>query len=184
MKIGNWAEWAAAIFTGGAIFTALYQVRNERNVRLEEQKADTERKKRYQAEHVSAWYPREIEAPLTWAAVQNHATEPVFQVVVSVVGIQGAGPPQKSPIMDNYPYRAFLSCLPSGRYYIRIPHGGGGMMKRFGLEVAFSDAAGRHWIRYGTGALESLPVDAPTYYQVRRPIGWEYATTDTLPLNP
>lgn len=55
MKIGSWAEWAAAIFTGGAIFTALYQIRNERNVRLAEQKADTEIKKRYQAELGTTW---------------------------------------------------------------------------------------------------------------------------------
>jgi hypothetical protein len=48
-----------------------------------------------------------------------------------------------------------------------------GMSMRFGLELAFQDAAGRYWRRLGDGRLEELAVGPVDFYGLDRPVDWE-----------
>lgn len=70
-----------------------------------------------------------------------------------------------------------VSILPGGTHRVWIPGarwfgaGGGGLGVRSGAEVAFTDRAGKHWIRRATGRLEPLPEDPITYFESRRLYG-------------
>jgi hypothetical protein len=51
--------------------------------------------------------------------------------------------------------------------------GGGGMHKRFGIELAFKDAAGQLWVRQGDGTLKQVKKHPLDLYNISRPVGWE-----------
>lgn len=128
-----------------------------------------------QARSVSAWLddPHSIPAHATLA---NSSTEPVFQVVMSLVGIQGAGPPtDASEAPGNYEFRTCVGVLPPGEFHFDLPSAGHAMNIHLAIEVAFSDGAGVHWVRHGDGILSELPCSAPDYYSLPRPIHWVYA---------
>jgi hypothetical protein len=77
------------------------------------------------------------------------------------VFIQGAGP-RRGEDGVNSSYRRTLSILPPGRWRVEVPGGWAGMSRRPGVEVAFTDRAGIHWIRRATGALDEIqkaPID-------------------------
>lgn len=46
-----------------------------------------------------------------------------------------------------------------------------------GVEIAFTDAAGRHWVRRVTGELIESPVDALDRYGVSRPVDYTQLIT-------
>lgn len=60
--------------------------------------------------------------------------------------------------------------VPPGDTYRMIVTGGGAMGLRAGIEVAFTDAAGRHWARRIGGALEQLDQPAAEHYGLGRPL--------------
>lgn len=62
--------------------------------------------------------------------------------------------------------------VPPGRTTAYLPWGGGDMYKRPGVEIAFTDSAGRHWIRRGDGKLESSKKDAIDHYGLPMPGVW------------
>jgi len=43
---------------------------------------------------------------------------------------------------------------------------------RFGVEVGFTDSAGRHWIRRSSGALEQIKQAPENQYGISQPINW------------
>jgi hypothetical protein len=45
-----------------------------------------------------------------------------------------------------------------------------GMYSRLGVEVAFTDRAGAHWVRRADGRLEQLPRGAFDYFELPRPL--------------
>lgn len=91
-----------AIGTVGALFAALHQIRKNKAQHDQERAERIESKTRAQADNVAAWFgdgvlpghdmgsmgsyvPKE-------AVVRNGSLLPVYNVIVSVVGVQGAGP--------------------------------------------------------------------------------------------
>lgn len=107
----------------------------------------------------------------------NSSPEPVYRLVIGIVFIQGAGPKTIEDRLDlrdksDEKYQAVpittASILPPGTHRIWI-HGTGWsaiLSGRGGAEVAFTDRAGRHWIRRATGELEELPED-PIYHYLK-----------------
>jgi hypothetical protein len=107
----------------------------------------------------------------------NSSPEPVYRLVIGIVFIQGAGPKTIEDRLDlrdksDEKYQAVpittASILPPGTHRIWI-HGTGWsaiLSGRGGAEVAFTDRAGRHWIRRVTGELEELPED-PIYHYLK-----------------
>jgi hypothetical protein len=131
-------------------------------------KKSRDREKRSQAESISAWI-KEGGVSKANIAILNNSNEPIFKAVISLVTYQGAGPQSGK----NNSYQTLVGIVPPGMLTKTIPHGGAGMMMRFGLEIAFTDKAGAHWIRTVDGKLKSIPKAAADYYEIPPPQDWQ-----------
>lgn len=96
----------------------------------------------------------------------NGSAVPVYQVAVFVVAQGGREPATAEAIATaaaegeeaaNQWYRLF-AVLPPGRWVIRCPWSSG-MLRQPVAEIAFTDAAGAHWVRRASGELQKLPRD-------------------------
>lgn len=173
LQPGDQATWVASLLSSIAILLALVQIGLERGRRLRTEALEIEEKRRQRATKVAVWITGEFDDPMPFA-LRNAGVEPIYRVVVSLVSIQGAGPPRDAKdAPPDFEYRAFASLVPPGQYFGSMPYGGHGVGLRFGLEIAFTVAAGDHWIRKGTGEL--CRTDAPPlqYYGVDEPIDWQ-----------
>jgi hypothetical protein len=180
VELGDLPEWLAAIGTVGALGGALWQIRVERNRRIAQDARDREERRREQARKIACW-PGESEDPgpidpwwgtSTPIDLVNGSDEPVYNVVVSIVLVQGAGAPrtteelkERAEIQHDAP-RSTAAILVPGAWRVWVPGTGwdGGMGLRLGAEIAFTDRAGVSWIRRGTGALEELPKPTLEYF--------------------
>lgn len=167
--------WVAvgSIATAVAVIVALVQVYGERKSRLE---AETQG----QASLVATWLggrpPRGQAVPTgdLGVTLRNASSEPVYDVVVWLVLVQGAGPrsgEESAKVGGMRP--ATLAILPPGSYWSSVGGWSPGMYARPGVEVAFTDAAGRHWVRRAHGRLDQLASDSVTHYGLSRPVDWE-----------
>ncbi len=134
---------------------------------------------RAQAANVTAWfveYDSEQDHPhrvYYGLCVNNGSQEPVYDLVAKTVRTS-----LKTPSSDthekNVEFTAKVGCVPPGRINTRINTPGGGMHKRYSVEIAFRDAAGQHWIRQGNGILKELSVDPISFYNLTQPVSWEH----------
>ena len=114
---------------------------------------------------------------LVAANLLNASDEPVYRVVVWPVFVQGAAPQTGEEMQAIEPESArTLGTLPPGKFVVWLPYIGGDMGKRPGVEVAFTDAVGRHWIRRGTGRLDEISGDPADHYGVAQPVDWQIPT--------
>lgn len=135
---------------------------------------------RAQAEQVSATtiageggFP--ISGNVTRVAMYNHSNTPVYNVVVTLVLVQGAGPRYAAELTAPHLRREFqryFTTLPPGKYEAQVSPGWAGMMARPGIEIAFTDSNGRTWARYANGQLAPLPESAAAYYKLEEPVNW------------
>jgi hypothetical protein len=176
------ATLIAAVGTVAAIFTALYQISVERSARHADKRAALARDRIAQAKRISAWIrgaprgegrgPHAVSA--TFATVLNASQEPVYRVVVWLVFVQGAAPERGEEMIRIQPSGArMLGTLPPGAFVVSLPGDWGGMHRHPGVEVAFTDAAGLHWIRRASGAVDSIPEDPLDHYGIAQPVDWE-----------
>jgi hypothetical protein len=165
------ATGVAAFGTVGALFAALYQIGSERTRRVAEDANARAERHREQARLIAGWVgPGDRDADRTPFYLLNGSAEPVYNVVATIVLIQGAAPDtgeewrrvakQRQEQGGEYmqtPVTTASILLP-GRWRVWI--GGsswtGLMAGRAGGEVAFTDRAGAHWVRRGTGELVEL----------------------------
>lgn len=200
---GDFATWVAAIGTVSAVVVALLQVARERNARLSREARDRSNRHRAHARLISSWtgpaeaLPEservEYGAPeldrafnyRTPVYVHNSSEEPIYEVVVGIVFIQGAAPRSLEGILDlrhrrrqqtaelaskgvevSTEQRAFdgdpvttSGIVPPGtwRLWIRGKGWTSIMAGRGGVDVAFVDRAGVSWARRAMGSLEELP---------------------------
>lgn len=147
---------------------------------------------RAQANNVAAWierYDAEIINRSTnehqvhaRAFARNNNLTPIYDVVVSVVGLHGAGPSEHGEVNPgDYPCRVIIPQLPSGLWNFWINTEGkamGGLV--FVLEIAFKDGNGKSWIRRGNGELLCIASDPPDYYSIPQPCDWTRPTRITL----
>lgn len=165
----------AGIATSVGVIISLYQIHREKELRLKEEK-------RCQAKRISFWYEeagdrtdRPHDGRYAWKAVllRNASESPVYNVVITCVGISGAGPNAKGE--DNghdYPCRTCVGVLPPGTWYAWLPTYGSGMCVRTAPEAAFTDANGRSWVRRGNGKLEEIEAEPASFYGLDRPAAW------------
>lgn len=106
--------------------------------------------------------------------IANNSPEPVYSVVVGQVFVQGAGPRTLEDMLDlnqkQYGRRGPVtttSIVPGGLYRVWIAGTGWHriLSGRAGVDVAFTDRAGAHWIRRATGDLIELAKPPLEYLQ-------------------
>lgn len=167
---GDVAAWTQGVGTIGAVWVAFWQIRVERRRRMALEERERISARRSQAERVAAWLGEE-ESSGQHIVLWNVSLLPVYEVVASLVMIQGAGPANGEGTPSDF--RVAASPLPTGRWYVTLPVEAGdwrGMSREAGVEVAFTDSAGRHWLRRADGALEEIDTNAVDHYKLERPV--------------
>jgi hypothetical protein len=184
VSFGDIPTWVAAVGTVGTLIAALYQINTERKRRLAADEQLRIERHWEQARLVAAYMGEEQPAKphrdagrpdgRTTFYLTNNSPEPVYSVVVGLVFVQGAGPRTLEDMIDfnkkQYGRRGpvtTVNILPSGLYRVwvlgtswhRILSG------RAGVEIAFTDRAGSHWIRRATGELHELTEPPLQYFQ-------------------
>ncbi len=217
---GDIATWVASIGTVAAVVVALVQVYRERQSRLvqeqhDREKAQEDRDERHHAHArlVAAWTgppeehhnegwgvgddaSDELKSVYNWQTpmyISNTSAEPIYEVVVGLAHVQGAGPRrledfikfQRDRLQQNEerlkqgreaePGAVYatqmaataLSVLPPGtwRAWVRGRGWQAPLGGRLSAEVAFVDRAGVSWIRRAMGDLEQLPERPLPYLQ-------------------
>lgn len=195
---GTWfgaiATLLGAIGTVAAVVVALTTTKHARETAIQAQETanvarqdaisareETNAEKRVaQARRVSAWYEkRRIERgwPIQVVRLSNTSPEPVYSVVTYLVWVQGAGPKTGEETEESdvpiHRMRAIAQVLPPGEFAIQVP--GPSPLSApsqgvLGVEVAFTDSAGRHWVRrVPSGELAELHEAPVAHYRVGRP---------------
>jgi hypothetical protein len=131
-----------------------------------------------QSEYISAWVDAEVGGGKhAILAILNMSNEPIYQVIVSIVAFQGAGPRDGKELDPRTPFRAFISSVPPGRTLVKVDGGYRGMSFHPGVEIAFVDKANRSWIRKGHGELVSIENNPTSYYNLTGPFSWQLPKT-------
>ena len=181
---GDVPAWAGAIGTVGALFAALRQIHHERTARQRSEAQTTAAAERWQAERVSSWFS-EGQGGVYAMVLSNASHEPVYSVVVTLVLVAGAGPirgEDVAPATDISGGRAHVAVVPPGRWRVALTDAyWGGMFRYPGVEVAFTDSAGRHWVRRALGALERLEAAPLEHFRVDLLIGSTLLPDDIAP---
>ncbi|QNJ90988.1 hypothetical protein HZU40_22510 [Mycolicibacterium fluoranthenivorans] len=189
--------WIAAVGTVGATGMAVRSARQARTIAeqsradaLEVRREEAAAKKIDQASKICAWIG--VPDATDWGPVSgdvvklsNTSDQPVHSVIVYLVWVQGAAPrtgekqeahSRAHESSDINTMRAVVQVLPPGEselYFAEIesrpPQG------VLGVELAFTDRAGVHWVRRaGTSELITLHNDPIKHYGISFPIN--YAT--------
>jgi hypothetical protein len=171
-NLGDVPTWLAGVGTVGTLVTALWQIGNERERRIAQEQKDREESRREQARRIASWPgptpPTGSEASID---LVNGSDEPVYNVVVGFVFVQGAGAPRRLEDwkrIDAQPSAltpwTTAAILVPGRWRVRVPPADFAMGFRLSSEVGFTDRAGASWVRRGSGTLEELPRDPLAYF--------------------
>jgi hypothetical protein len=187
---GDVATWVAAVGTVGTLGAALGQIEIERRRRARQEQEDRRERHRSQARLIAGWAgPGEPEyggsgLGATPIYMLNSSREPVYNVVATIVLVQGAAPPtgeewqrlftqrqQQDPTDWMRVPTTTATILPPGRWRVWIPGSSwtGLMAGRAGAEVAFTDSGGSHWVRRGTGELEELELPPFQHFGLHGP---------------
>lgn len=164
----SWVDVTTAVGTAGAAVIALGLGGRAEWRAMRAEQAQRDQSKRDQAGRVSGW-PQGDREGKTLLALMNASVEPVYEVVVGMVLIQGGGARRLEEMNDLTEYRRVLSVLPPGAWHVKVSGGWGGMGKRPGIEIAFNDRSGRHWIRRSNGTLDEIDSTPIDYLQLGRP---------------
>jgi hypothetical protein len=138
------------------------------------------REKREQALSVSAWIESDSpEGGKVAVVVLNSSDQPVYKFIALIVMIQGAGW-DTGEEAAKYAMQNWARNGPGARYVLppgttRLmagPWEGSDMHKRPGVEIAFTDTAGSHWVRRASGLLEESLVEVEERYDLPIPGVW------------
>ncbi len=166
-----WATAAAGIGTFGTLAFTLYQLRDERNRHRAGEKLG-------QAQKISGWigsdWMHQTEATETQRIeLLNASGGPVYRAVVHLVFIQGGpGTGREMDEQHHGRFRQALLVIPPGRYYVEVPPAFHHMHRRHGVELAFTDRGGVHWLRCSDGRLEEIKQARTDFYGLPLPIDW------------
>ena len=169
MTIQDCAACAAALGTIFATVLTALNLRREAQWRREDEK-------REQAARITAWIltdQKSGQIKEDSIRISNQSFSPVYHCVATFVINEQNG--------QHYPadYRRKLTTLPPGEWHLAAPKGWRGMCARPGVEIAFTDAHGVHWIRNAVGQLHESPIDAIKHYGVELPYSSDRLTPAT-----
>lgn len=178
MGVGDLATWVGSIGIVATLAVTGRQLERERRLRRREEH-------RSQAIEISAWPGGADLQPVgpvqlpngTLIMVANHSHQPIYEVVVTLVSVQGAGPQaggdwvaEAEPGSGRLPLGAAFVAVGPGNWTVTVSDSWHGMSVRVGAEIAFTDARGSHWVRRANGKLEELAAGAVEHYRLGRPI--------------
>lgn len=104
--------------------------------------------------------------------VMNNSNDTVYQVILTAVLVQGAGP-QDGRDVEGCNSRVLLSSVAPGKTVRCVGHLDCSMHKALGCEVAFTDRYGRSWVRKSDGHLGRIRFKTPVdYYGLMQPVEW------------
>jgi hypothetical protein len=171
--IGAIAAGIAAVGTVGALFAALWQIGSERKARRRTEEETRARERSAQASKVSAWVAS-LDEGETPVAIFNQSETPVYEMIVSLVIVQGAGPRRGEDLsITDFGFRAYLSVVPPGESFTEVARGWGGMSRRPGVEIAFTDSDNGWWLRRANGILLELSQPPTDFYGLPWPLPWD-----------
>jgi len=184
VNFGDVPTCVAAVGTVGTLAAALWQISNERSRRLAADEQLRAERHVEQARFVAAYMGELQEGPNeepesdskagTAFYLANNSPEPVYSVVVGLVFVQGAGPRTLEDMIEmnrkGHQRRGpvtTVSVLPGGLYRVWVRGTGWHriLSGRAGVEIAFTDRAGSHWIRRATGQLSELASPPLEYFR-------------------
>lgn len=134
--------------------------------------SERRKRKRFQANNISCWIGRRNSQSGNISLV-NNTPIPVYNVIVTIVFIQGAGPKKGETISSSWKYRFISDTLPPGAHSCFINFDGlYGMHAHFGVEIAFTDSVGCNWVRRAQGNLMKIKKTPFEFYSLTAP--YEY----------
>jgi hypothetical protein len=177
----NWSEisWATIITAIIAVYGAVLSTINLLAQRSRDRSALNEGRRR-QAEGVTGWLtaydgPEEPGRLIYGLLLQNESTQPVYELIASIVTVYGAGPKSGEDRIGDVFYRSMFLNLPPGKTRSQIDNPGQGMYIRHGVEIAFRDSIGYRWVRQGDGLLREVGKDPRALYGLPEPLPWKHA---------
>ncbi|MEC0710136.1 hypothetical protein P8881_21635 [Bacillus haynesii] len=186
-NFGDWlgfmGSYIGGIISGVATFAtvifAIYQLQTQQaNAALNELKSQ-ENEKRFQANKIAAWIDSENRRSQMLYSIQNSSDLPIYQAIITLVSIQGAGPPRNGDeVGGDYKYRVLLVTIPPGKFYTVSDSNGKGMHIEYGVEVAFTDAKGIHWVRKSNGQLKEIKKRPLEFYDIPLPVSWSKVNSE------
>lgn len=127
---------------------------------------------KFQLDNVSAWISQYADASGDPIVVANATPVPVYDVVLSLVLVRGAGASRGEDLPENESLRRWISVVPPGRWKVNPgAQGIGGMHAVAGVELALRDSSGRNWIRRVDGQTESIDDGPRAHYSLQEPVG-------------
>lgn len=197
----NPVDWTAVGTCAGAVGTVgtlIYAIWTANRARAEAQalrQQTADEKRRAQARRVFAW----IDAAVSTGVVRvaNTSEEAVYMVVIYMVYMDGESPgtgeeteaqlremlrrleamaPGVAEAAATPPaqqMRAVIQTVPHGRHWVPLQ-----VQRDYpGIEIAFTDAAGRHWVRRVTGELIESESNAFVRYGIPTPVEYTQLLT-------
>jgi hypothetical protein len=177
LDLGDVPTWIASIGTVGALGAALIQINTERARRLQDEAQKREDDHRAPAMLVAGYIIPQTQSRAdgdlarTPICLMNNAYAPVYRLVAGMVAVRGDGPQKIEDILQaRQPGQGVpvttISILPPGlsQVVIKNTERSGVGEGRAGVETAFTDMQGSHWIRRATGELEEIPCEPFEHY--------------------
>lgn len=133
--------------------------------------------RRAQAARVHGWLAttraesESEDLPPFLVVLENRSDLPIYKALVEVVDGRNPGVPELQKGLDELVSSADL-VPPQSRLRLELPNFGGAMGWRPALQVAFTDGAGRHWIRHSFGPLVEL--ERPAWVHKEIDLGWSW----------
>jgi hypothetical protein len=193
---GDIATWVTGFATAATLFFGIFQWFRLRAQSIAERAAKAEEERRAQARTVYAYLAdtrsglgRAFVAPPS-VRVGNMSNEPAYAVVVHMVYMDGDKPGSGEETERNIrdvlrtlqsvapgvaeaaarpvptQMRAVIQTLPHGEFPLDLQV----QQEHPGVEISFTDAAGRHWVRRVTGELTEREEGALEYYGIEPPV--------------
>jgi hypothetical protein len=166
-------DWLTAVGTVGAVVLSLYLARQQgREARKQERLQQAEKVTGWLAPYTGPIGDRQYEG----LHIGNASHQLVYDLVAQAVSVQGAF--RVTAVGDseerNLEFGTLVGNVPPGQFITRLHTGGGGMHVRLAVELAFQDAAGKYWLRHGSGILEEVDKHPLDLYRIPRPVSWEH----------
>ncbi|MFF2587602.1 hypothetical protein ACFVSS_06860 [Peribacillus butanolivorans] len=166
-EVGDLATWVGGLGTIATLIFAFWQLQTER-------RTANDNEKKFQATKVSVWIDSENSREICYS-IQNVSDLPIYQAIITLVGIQGAGLPRNGEdegVDESYKYRLNLVTIPPGKFFTTSESSDRGPSFEYGVEIAFTDASGNHWVRRSNGQLKEIKTSPFEFYNISLPVTW------------